>query len=104
MNLFKEMIASRRSSKEPYEDFLQSMLQRDSFPADEKLDDSELMDNMLTLILAGQTTTAAAMMWSVKFLDENKEVQNKLRVSNHDQIMSSNFITSDTQSDDIKVK
>ncbi|CAH1434766.1 unnamed protein product [Lactuca virosa] len=79
MNLFKEMISSRRSSKEPCEDFLQSMLQRDSFPADEKLDDSELMDNMLTLILAGQTTTAAAMMWSVKFLDENKEVQNKLR-------------------------
>ncbi|CAH1413597.1 unnamed protein product [Lactuca virosa] len=79
MKLFEELITSRRSSKEPHEDFLQSMLERDSFPDDEKLDDSEIMDNMLTLIIAGQTTTAAAMMWSVKFLDENKEVQNMLR-------------------------
>ncbi|KAL7608147.1 hypothetical protein Lser_V15G12417 [Lactuca serriola] len=79
MKLFEEMISSRRSSKEPHEDFLQSMLERDSFPDDQKLNDSEIMDNMLTLIIAGQTTTAAAMMWSVKFLDENKEVQNMLR-------------------------
>ncbi|KAI3717119.1 hypothetical protein L1987_68499 [Smallanthus sonchifolius] len=79
MKFLEEMITSRRCSKEPHEDFLQSMLDRDSFPDDEKLDDSEIMDNMLTLIIAGQTTTAAAMMWSVKFLDENKDVQNLLR-------------------------
>ncbi|KAI3665439.1 hypothetical protein L6452_44066 [Arctium lappa] len=79
MRLFEEMIASRRNSKEVHEDFLQSMLERDSFAADEKLDDSEIMDNMLTLILGGQSTTAAAMMWSVKFLDENKQAQNMLR-------------------------
>ncbi|XP_024975467.1 cytochrome P450 90A1-like [Cynara cardunculus var. scolymus] len=79
MRFFEEMIASRRNSKEVNEDFLQSMLERDLFAADEKLDDSEIMDNMLTLIIAGQTTTAAAIMWSVKFLDENKQVQNTLR-------------------------
>ncbi|KAL8229322.1 hypothetical protein R6Q57_014222 [Mikania cordata] len=79
MKVFEELITSRRSGKETREDFLQSMLDRDSFPYDEKLDDSEIMDNMLTLIIAGQTTTAAAIMWSVKFLDENKDVQNKLR-------------------------
>ncbi|KVI02834.1 cytochrome P450 [Cynara cardunculus var. scolymus] len=43
---------------------MKSMLERDLFAADEKLDDSEIMDNMLTLIIAGQTTTAAAIMWS----------------------------------------
>ncbi|KAD7117631.1 hypothetical protein E3N88_04899 [Mikania micrantha] len=79
MKVFEELITSRRSGKETREDFLQSMLDRDSFPDDEKLDDSEIMDNMLTLIIAGQTTTAAAIMWSVKFLDDNKDVQNKLR-------------------------
>lgn len=78
---FREMISRRRSGKESPEDFLQSMLQRDSYPSSEKLDDSEIMDNLLTLIVAGQTTTAAAMMWSVKFLDENREAQDKLRVS-----------------------
>ncbi|KAJ9564514.1 hypothetical protein OSB04_000480 [Centaurea solstitialis] len=79
MRFFKEMISSRRNSKEAHEDFLQSMLERDSFPADEKLDDSEIMDNILTLILGGQSTTAAAMMWSVKFLDDNKQAQSMLR-------------------------
>lgn len=80
METFKTMIDSRRRGNESHEDFLQAMLQRDSFPDSEKLDDEEIMDNLLTLIIAGQTTTAAAMMWSVKFLDENREVQNRLRV------------------------
>ncbi|XP_057419294.1 abscisic acid 8'-hydroxylase 1-like [Lotus japonicus] len=79
MQTFREIIARRRRGEESSEDFLQSMLQRDSLPASEKLDDSEIMDNLLTLIVAGQTTTAAAMMWSVKFLHDNKEVQDILR-------------------------
>lgn len=81
METFRDIITRRRSGKESPPDFLQSMIQRDSYPPDEKLDDSEIMDNLLTLIVAGQTTTAAAMMWSVKFLDENKEAQGRLRVS-----------------------
>lgn len=79
METFKTMIAARRNGKEYHEDFLQSMLEKDTCPADQKLDDEEIMDNLLTLIIAGQTTTAAAMMWSVKFLDENKEAQDRLR-------------------------
>ncbi|XP_027346726.1 abscisic acid 8'-hydroxylase 1-like [Abrus precatorius] len=79
METFTEIIARRRRGDESPGDFLQSMLQRDSFPASEKLDDSEIMDNLLTLIIAGQTTTAAAMMWSVKFLNDNREAQDTLR-------------------------
>ncbi|KAA8531990.1 hypothetical protein F0562_006868 [Nyssa sinensis] len=44
-----------------------------------QLDDTEIKDNLLTLILAGESTTAAATMWGVKFLDENKEAQDRLR-------------------------
>lgn len=80
MERFREIISRRRRGEESPEDFLQSMLQKDSYPPDEKLDDSEIMDNLLTLIIAGQTTTAAAMMWSIKFLDENREAQERLRV------------------------
>lgn len=80
METFEAMIARRRSGRESHVDFLQSMLQKDSYPANEKLNDSEIMDNLLTLIVAGQTTTAAALMWSVKFLDENRAVQDRLRV------------------------
>lgn len=81
METFRDIITRRRSGKESPQDFLQSMIQRDSYPPNEKLDDTEIMDNLLTLIVAGQTTTAAAMMWSVKFLDENREAQDRLRVS-----------------------
>ncbi|KAK3007509.1 hypothetical protein RJ639_014496 [Escallonia herrerae] len=53
-------------------------IKRDSCPAEEKLNDMEIMDNLLTLIVAGQTTTAAAIMWRVKFLSENNQVQDRL--------------------------
>ncbi|GLT39174.1 hypothetical protein SLA2020_133800 [Shorea laevis] len=79
METLREMIARRRNGMESPKDFLQSMLQRDSYPPDEKLDDSEIMDNLVVLLIAGQTTTSAAMMWSVKFLDDNREAQDKLR-------------------------
>ncbi|KAI4327645.1 hypothetical protein L6164_020082 [Bauhinia variegata] len=79
MQRFREIIERRRRGEDSKEDFLQSMLRRDSYPSTEKLDDSEIIDNLLTLIIAGQTTTAAAMMWSVKFLDNNREVLDKFR-------------------------
>lgn len=90
MKNLKAMITRRRNGKESSEDFLQSMLNRDSYQPNEKLDDEEILDNLLTLIVAGQSTTASAIMWCVKFLDENKEVQNRLRVRFHDQIFLCN--------------
>ncbi|KAF3616306.1 hypothetical protein T459_11617 [Capsicum annuum] len=69
METFKEMITARRNGKRYHEDFLQSRLDKDSFLADQNLDDEEIIDNLLTLIIAGQTTTAAAMIWGVKFLE-----------------------------------
>lgn len=83
METFKDIIARRRHGEENHDDFLQTMLKRDLYPANDKLDDEEIMDNLLTLIIAGQTTTAAAMMWSVKFLNDNREVQDMLRVKSH---------------------
>ncbi|KAL2236317.1 cytochrome P450 90A1 isoform X2 [Sesamum indicum] len=79
IDTFKAKITKRRNGEEVSDDFLQSMLQRDSYPPNEKLDDEEIVDNLLTLIIAGQSTTAAAIMWCVKFLDENKQAQDKLR-------------------------
>lgn len=82
METLKAVIKRRRDGEdEARDDFLQSMLQRDSYPSEEKLEDEEILDNLLTLMIAGQSTTAAAIMWSVKFLDENRQVQERLRVS-----------------------
>ncbi|XP_068308815.1 abscisic acid 8'-hydroxylase 1-like [Pyrus communis] len=73
------MIAKRRSGNEYSDDFLQSMIERDSCPDNEKLTDSEIMDSLLTLIIGGQTTSSAAMMSSLKFLGENREVLDRVR-------------------------
>lgn len=99
MEIFREMIERRRTGKEHHEDFLQSMLElgdsEDAAAAmsnnNESLDDSELLDNLLTLIIAGQTTTSAAMMWSVKFLDDNREAQNRLRVYTHTHVCACKY-------------
>lgn len=82
MELFKGTIDKRRSRKEYSDDFLQSMIKRDSYPDNEKLTDGEIMDNLLTMLLSGLNTTSAALMWSLKFLGENREVLDRLRVSN----------------------
>ncbi|KAI4331413.1 hypothetical protein MLD38_029603 [Melastoma candidum] len=77
---FIKIIADRRKGNQNRrEDFLQAMLDRDSFPPEEKLDDGEIMDNLLTMMFSGQNTTASAMMWSVKYLDDNSAAQERLR-------------------------
>jgi cytochrome P450 family 26 subfamily A len=80
MQFFDEAISRRRNREEWHDDFLQSMLRDRDCPENERVTDIQLKDNLLTLILAGQTTTAAAMMWAVKYLDENPDVQEKLRL------------------------
>ncbi|KAM2448466.1 hypothetical protein TB2_018046 [Malus domestica] len=78
MKAFKDLIAKRRSGKEYSDDFLQSMIERDSCPNNEK-QHRQFMTSVLTLIIGGQTTSSAAMMWSLKFFGETREVLDRLR-------------------------
>ncbi|XP_072979989.1 abscisic acid 8'-hydroxylase 2 isoform X2 [Typha angustifolia] len=80
MNVLREEIALRRKSLECHKDFLQNLLEKDKSESDESLTDTQILDNILTLIIAGQVTTASAITWMVKYLDENKEVQETLRI------------------------
>ncbi|KAJ6405800.1 hypothetical protein OIU84_013714 [Salix udensis] len=41
--------------------------------------DTEIKDNILTMIIAGQDTTASAITWMVKYLGENQDVLETLR-------------------------
>ncbi|PON71465.1 LOW QUALITY PROTEIN: Cytochrome P [Parasponia andersonii] len=79
LKTFREIIDRQRSGKEASEDSVQSMLERYSLP--QRLSDAELMDYLLAMIISREITTAAVMMSSVKFLDEKREVHDKLRVS-----------------------
>ncbi|XP_038982961.1 abscisic acid 8'-hydroxylase 2 isoform X3 [Phoenix dactylifera] len=75
----RKIIASRRKGLERHEDFLQCFLVRDESLHDDPWTDAQILDNILTLIIAGQITTASAIAWMVKYLDENQEVQERLR-------------------------
>lgn len=99
METFRGIIRRRREGEEVGDDFLGSMLRKDmdrrwsEEEGGEKLeDDEEILDNLLTLLIAGQGTTGAAIMWCVKFLSDNTLVLQRLRVLTHSTLL--NFLIS----------
>ncbi|KAL5558000.1 hypothetical protein UlMin_034211 [Ulmus minor] len=77
LSIIEKEISERRRGLGAYrEDFLDILLNQDDKAS---LSDSEIKDNILTMIIAGQDTTASAITWMVKFLDENQDVLQKLR-------------------------
>ncbi|KAL6624657.1 hypothetical protein ACP70R_031978 [Stipagrostis hirtigluma subsp. patula] len=92
MDVLSQEIASRRrenngSHQHPRnKDFLQSLLDRSQSDSgeceeqeEEALTDEQILDNILTLIIAGQVTTATAITWMVKYLADNRDIQETLR-------------------------
>uniref|UniRef100_A0A803NN53 Uncharacterized protein n=1 Tax=Cannabis sativa TaxID=3483 RepID=A0A803NN53_CANSA len=89
MSMIEKEISERRSGLGVCrEDFLEHLLGDDDHKGchddatntnSSTLSDAEIQDNILTMIIAGQDTTASAITWMVKYLDENQEVLHKLR-------------------------
>ncbi|KAJ7957775.1 putative Cytochrome P450 [Quillaja saponaria] len=85
MSILEKEIDERRGRSESHsEDFLQCLLTEDENKVDSdkgliRLTDREIKDNILTMIIAGQDTTASAITWMVKFLDENQDVLHTVR-------------------------
>lgn len=82
--MIDSIIAKRRSGEVFRQDFLQSLIMNHSKGTDEevedKLTDKQLKDNIMTLLIEGHDTTTAGLTWVVKFLGENPDVLEKLRV------------------------
>ncbi|XP_050366455.1 cytochrome P450 85A1 isoform X2 [Argentina anserina] len=73
----KAMRERRRGGLEAnVDDLLQQILRNGA--AGHGLTDEEVIDNILTMVIAGQDTTASAMTWMVKFLGENPDVLHTL--------------------------
>ncbi|CAK9309730.1 unnamed protein product [Citrullus colocynthis] len=83
------IIAKRRSGEIWQQDFLDSLIMKHNKAGresdEEKLTDAQLKDNILTLLIAGHDTTTAALTWLIKFLGENPNVLEQLRIE-HQQI------------------
>ncbi|XP_060199720.1 abscisic acid 8'-hydroxylase 4 [Lycium barbarum] len=77
MKLLDKIIEARRKSKKKYDDFLDHILIKDDQTI--QLTNEQIKDNILTMIIAGQDTTASAITWMIKYLDENPEALNRLR-------------------------
>ncbi|KAF2718396.1 cytochrome P450 78A3 [Polychaeton citri CBS 116435] len=73
----RELIAQKRKQMEKFErtevDILSVALESGGFR------DEELVNQMMTFLVAGHETTATSMIWALYFLCRNSEVQRKLR-------------------------
>jgi cytochrome P450 len=77
--LVGELIQRRRQTQEQHFDFLSMfMLSRDR-DTDEPMPDKELIDEVLTLIVAGHETTAAALTWTWYLLSHHPEAAEQLQ-------------------------
>lgn len=75
-----DIIATRRSKNQDYNDLLGSFMEEKS-----GLTDDQIADNMIGVIFAARDTTASALTWIIKYLDENPNVLEVVTVSISDQ-------------------
>ncbi|XP_038990610.1 cytochrome P450 90A1-like [Hibiscus syriacus] len=82
MSTLEKIISRRRGLDSDFEDFLQRLLAEDDASCSQgmhRLTDEEIQDNIMTMIIAGQDTTASAITWMVKYLGENEEALDAIK-------------------------
>jgi len=77
--LVAELIERRRRLPEEHFDFLSMLMASRDRETDEAMSDKELIDEVLTLIVAGHETTAAALTWTWYLISQHPETQARLQ-------------------------
>jgi cytochrome P450 len=77
--LVAEVMARRRQGHESHFDFLAMLMDARDRETEQAMDDRELIDEVLTLIVAGHETTAAALAWTWYLIGENPDVERRLQ-------------------------
>lgn len=72
----RERLEARPELRERPENLLQSLLV--AAAADPQFDEREIADNVLTMLLAGEDTTANTLAWALYFLAGHPEVQERI--------------------------
>lgn len=72
-----EIIHERRSSPEFHEDLLQMLMDATDAETGEQMSDQEVLDEIMTIFLAGHETTASTLVWVWYLLDEYPEAQQR---------------------------
>ena len=76
--LVAAMIARRRTSGEEHFDFLAMLLAARDKETGEPMPERELIDEVLTLIVAGHETTASALNWTWYLISQHPQVEARL--------------------------
>jgi enediyne biosynthesis protein E7 len=77
--LVLELIKTRRETDEEHFDFLSMFMLTHDRESGEPMGDRELIDEVLTLIVAGHETTAAALTWTWYLVSQHPEVAEGLQ-------------------------
>lgn len=73
------IIKQRRQSKENFDDLLTMLLESADAETGERMTDTQLRDEVMTIYLAGHETTANALSWGWYLLAQHPEVVTRLR-------------------------
>ncbi|MFV1982107.1 MAG: cytochrome P450 [Thiohalomonadales bacterium] len=76
--LLLAIISFRREQKPERVDFLAMFMDSRDKETDEEMSDKELLDELMTLIIAGHETSAITLNWTWYFISQNPEVEQKL--------------------------
>lgn len=76
--LVAELIERRRRTSEEHFDFLAMLMATRDRETDEAMSDREMIDEVLTLIVAGHETTASALTWVWHLVSRHPEVAERL--------------------------
>lgn len=76
--LIADLIERRRREPDEHFDFLQMLMTTRSRDTDEGMSDKELIDEVMTLIVAGHETTAAALAWTWYLVGRHPETADRL--------------------------
>jgi cytochrome P450 len=77
--LVGELIQRRRHAPQEHFDFLSMFMMTRDRETDEPMSDKELIDEVLTLIVAGHETTAAALTWTWYLVSRHPQAAERLR-------------------------
>ena len=77
--LVAELIARRRRESAEHFDFLAMFMDARDRETDQAMSDKEMIDEVLTLIVAGHETTAAALTWTWYLVSQHPEICSQLQ-------------------------
>lgn len=79
LTILRELIAKRRASSATHDDILGRLVRNED--GKYKLDDEEIMEQIITILYSGYETVSTSTMMAIKYLSENPNFLEAVRVS-----------------------